>query len=223
MSANSARPGSVWDSLPRSLRWTAALCACLLVIICVAYLILQVAVLVAPLTLALAAALLLTALLQPISGLVVRLGAPPAVGALAGVLVLLPVLIVPGVLFWQVTADQLADLPGQIEAGWRRTREWLTATFGISGDQLDRLSQQAGEQISSSGVSLTGLALTAVEVLAAAVLAVILLFFFLKDGRQIVGWLIQRFPRRHRDRVAAAGANGWQALAGYARGTVMVP
>jgi putative heme transporter len=222
MTTNSARRPSVWDSLPWSLRWTAAMSGCILLVAALTYLIVQLAVRVAPVTLAILVALLLTALLQPITEWLVRLGAPRAVGALAGVLALLVVLVIPGALFWQVTANQLADLPGQLAAGWARTREWLSGAFRISGEQLDALGQQARDQIGSSGISLTGIALTAVEAVAAAVVAIILLFFFLRDGRQIVGWLVDRFPQRHRERVATAGRTGWQALAGYARGVVAV-
>jgi RimJ/RimL family protein N-acetyltransferase len=50
----------------------------------------------------------------------------------------------------------------------------------------------------------------------------VLLFFFVKDGEQIVGWFIARAPERVRDDMRASGARGWGALAGYVRGTAAI-
>jgi putative heme transporter len=215
-------PGrGVWESLAWPLRYGAVASACLLLIAALVYLLIRLAVLVAPLTLAVLVALLLTALLEPVARLVQRLGAPRAVGALAAMLVLLAFIVLPAALLWSTTAAQAAQLPQQLGEGWQRTQQWLV-DIGIGADQLDRVSQQVREQLSASGGNLTATAMGVVEALGAALLALILLFFFLKDGQLMAGWLERRLPERSRDRAARATRAGWQALAHYARGTVAV-
>jgi predicted PurR-regulated permease PerM len=211
----------VWESLSWSLRYGAVACACLLLIAAAVYLLVRLAVLVAPLTLAILVAFLLAALLEPVAGLVGRLPVPRAVAALAAILVLLAVLVLPGVLVWSVTARQAQDLPQQLGQGWERTKEWLVG-IGVSEGQLDRITQQISDQAGAAGGNLTATAMGVVEALGAALLALVLLFFLLKDGRRMAAWATDRFPVRSRERAARAAHDGWDALARYARGTVAV-
>ena len=216
----STRAG-VWESMAWSLRYGAVASLCLLLIVAAVLLLVRFAVLVAPLTLAVLVALLLAALLEPVARLVCRLPVPRAVGAFAAILVLFGLLVLPAILLWDVTARQAADLPQQLDEGWARTQEWLVG-LGIGAEQLDRITQQLKEQAGAAGGNLTATAMGVAEALGAALLALVLLFFLLKDGPLMAGWLTDRFPRRSRDRVARAGRDGWEALGKYARGTVAV-
>jgi predicted PurR-regulated permease PerM len=217
------RGTGVLRALPWSLRYAAAVAGCVLLVAAAVYLLLRLAVMVAPLTLAVLVALLLTALLQPVTALVCRLGAPRAVGALAGVFVLLVVLVVPVLLMWQAVATQAGELPEELGQGWERTRGWVSATFGVAEPQLDNAVQQGGERVRRAvAPNATAYAMSAVEALGAALLSLVLLFFLLKDGPSIVAWSRDRLPEHSRERWSEAGANGWRALARYARGTVAV-
>ncbi|MEV0130345.1 AI-2E family transporter [Dactylosporangium sp. NPDC050688] len=217
------RRTGVWRALPWSLRYAAAAAGCALVVAAAVYLLLRLAVLVAPLTLAVVVALLLTALLQPVAALVCRLGAPRALGALAGVLVLLVVLLVPALLMWQAVAQQAGELPGELGQGWQRTRDWLAGTVGVSEQRLDAAVQQGGERLRTAvAPNAAAYAMSAVEAFGAALLSLVLVFFLLKDGPSIVGWSRGLLPEHSRDRWSEAAANGWRALARYARGTVAV-
>jgi predicted PurR-regulated permease PerM len=200
-----------------SLRYGAVASLCLLLIVAAVLLLVRFAVLVAPLTLAVLVALLLAALLEPVT----RLPVPRAVGALAAILLLFAVLVLPAVLLWDVTAQQAADLPRQLDEGWGRTQEWLVG-LGIGAEQLDRITQQVKDQAGAAGGNLTATAMGVAEALGAALLALVLLFFILKDGHLMAGWIADRFPRHSRERAARAGRDGWDALARYARGTVAV-
>ncbi|MGN9909942.1 AI-2E family transporter [Phytohabitans sp. LJ34] len=212
----------MWESLSWSLRYGAVACGCLLLIAAALYLLIRLAVLVAPLTLAIFVALLLTALLQPVAGLARRrLRAPDTVAALAAILVLFAVLVVPAVLLWPTTAEQAADLPQQMGAGWDRTREWIVGA-GLSEEQLRGLTEQIQERARAAGSSAASAAIGVVEALGAALLALVLVFFLLKDGGRMADWALARLPERDRDRAAGAAREGWGALAGYARGTVVV-
>jgi putative heme transporter len=211
----------VWESLAWSLRYGAVASLCLLLIVAAVLLLVRFAVMVAPLTLAVLVAVLLAALLEPVTRLVCRLPVPRAAGAFAAILVLLAVLVLPAVLLWNVTAQQAADLPQQLDEGWARTRDWLVG-IGIGEGQLDRITQQVKDQAGAAGGNLTATAMSVAEALGAALLAVVLLFFVLKDGHLMAGWIADRFPRHSRDRAARAIRDGWEALARYARGTVAV-
>ncbi len=213
----------VWQSLPWSLRYAAAAAGCVLVVAAAVHLALRLAVLVAPLTLAVAIALLLTALLQPVTEAVCRRGAPRALGALAGLLALLAVLVVPGVLLWPLAAGQAAQLPGQLEKGWARTRQWLTdSPLGVTGDQIDAAIDRVVDQIRAAAPNLAASAMGALEALGAAVLALVLVFFLLKDGSAMAGWFGRLLPEHSRQRWSEAAGKGWHALAAYARGTMAI-
>lgn len=212
----------MWESLSWSLRYGAVACGCLLAIAAALYLLIRLAVLVAPLTLAIFVALLLTALLQPVAGLARRLRAPDAVAALAAILVLFAVLVIPAVLLWPMTAEQAADLPQQMAAGWNRTREWIVGA-GLSEEQLQSLTDQIQQRARAAGSGAASAAMGVVEALGAALLALVLVFLLLKDGRRMTDWALARVPERSRDRAADAAREGWGALAGYARGTIASP
>jgi predicted PurR-regulated permease PerM len=196
--------------------------ACVLLASGVAYLILRLAVLVAPLTMALVAALVLTALLQPVSAVLRRGHVPAALAALAAIGVLLAVLVLPAVLMWPTVADQAADLPDQLSQGWSRTQDWLVGTLGLSESQLSSAIDRISAEARSSAPDPVGSAMTVVEGVGAALLALVLIFFLLKDGPAMARWFGGLLPQRSRDRWMSAAGNGWQALARYARGTVAV-
>jgi hypothetical protein len=48
------------------------------------------------------------------------------------------------------------------------------------------------------------------------------LFYFLYDGRGIFTFLLGAFPQESRARVDHAASNGWRALSGYVRATILV-
>jgi predicted PurR-regulated permease PerM len=53
-------------------------------------------------------------------------------------------------------------------------------------------------------------------------LALVLLFFLLKDGERIWGWVIDLVPSGHRDDARAIGDRAWATLGGYLRGVTLV-
>src|SRR5699024_9658234 len=97
--------------------------------------------------------------------------------------------------------------------GWDRDEIMSTINDGIAS-----LQEESG-QIASQVVS--GAALV-VQAITALVLAITLLFFFVKDGAQIVDWMIARTPARVRDTTRALGRRAWTALTGFIRGTAAI-
>jgi predicted PurR-regulated permease PerM len=150
---------------------------------------------------------LLAALIVVVGGTVVFLG---------GIVLLVPAF-----------TRQVAALGPTVREAFERVLEWLDeGPLGLDRAEIETLATDAianVSQFSGTIASQVGsIAIAVGEVLAAVSLAVVLLFFFVKDGEQIVGWFIARAPERLRDDMRAAGARGWGALAGYVRGTAAI-
>jgi len=122
---------------------------------------------------------------------------------------------------------QVAALGPTIGEAFERMLQWLDeGPLSLDRGEIERIVSDAlaniGQFSGTIASQVGSIALAVGEVLAALSLAIVLLFFFVKDGEQIVGWFIARTPERLRDDVRASGARGWGALAGYVRGTAAI-
>jgi putative heme transporter len=97
--------------------------------------------------------------------------------------------------------------------GWDREE-----VMGFFEQGLETAQERGGE---IAGQVVSGAAI-AVQALAAISLAVVLLFFFVKDGEQLIAWLLARTPVDHQETMQAVGRRAWTALAGFVRGTAAV-
>lgn len=96
--------------------------------------------------------------------------------------------------------------------------------LGITEEQVASARQAAGELLASDRVqrgAVSG-ATVAAEVVAGAFLGAVVLFFLLKDGRQIFEFLIQPLSDRHQARARRIGDHSVAVLGGYVRGTAVV-
>ncbi|MFI6821565.1 AI-2E family transporter [Micromonospora sp. NPDC050187] len=221
------RPGpgglrGTWDRLPWLVRSVVVWSACLVVMVAALYLLGRIAVLLAPLAIALAVTLFLTALLDPVTRLLRRLRLPGTLAALLTVLLLLGVLFGTVALVWSLTAGQFKDLAGELDQGVQRTRDFVTSTLPVSETQLERLTEQARSGMDRSSPDPVSGARTAAEVAGSVLLSLVLLFFLLKDGRAMWHWVVRRVSERNRAVAAAAGRAGWRTLGAYSRGTMMI-
>ncbi|MEU9506994.1 AI-2E family transporter [Micromonospora sp. NPDC048170] len=217
-----AGPRQTWAALPWLVRSAVVWSACLVVTVAGLYLLGKIAVLLAPLAIALAATIFLTALLDPVQLALRRLRLPAAPAALLTVLLLLGVLVGVGALVWSLTAGQFSELSQELGQGLRRTREFVTSTLPVSDQQLDRLLDQARQGLGQGSLDPVSSARTAAEVLGSALLALVLLFFLLKDGRSMWHWTLSRMTGPNRAVTAEAGRAGWRTLGAYSRGTMMI-
>ena len=172
-------------------------------------------------------ALVLATLCVPPARALEARGLRPALAAVIVVLGGLALLVGLVALLTPSFVDQILQLRPTIEAGIEDVLGWLeSGPLGWDRERIDELLQQARSTASSSssrifsGV-LSGAAIVA-ETLAGLALVIVLLFFFVKDGAQIVDWFVARTPERHRDDLRAAGGRAWSALGGYVRGTATV-
>ncbi len=111
--------------------------------------------------------------------------------------------------------EAVETLLGFLEAnfGWDRAEVMETMEAGLA-----TLAEQSGQLAAQvwSGAAI------AVQAVTAIVLAIVLLFFFVKDGEQIVDWMIARSPRPYEDTIRAVGRRSWNALSGFIRGTAAI-
>ncbi|MER7330533.1 MULTISPECIES: AI-2E family transporter [unclassified Micromonospora] len=217
-----AEPRQTWAALPWLVRSAVVWSACLVVVVAALYLLGKIAVLLAPLAIALAATVFLTALLDPVQLALRRLRLPASLAALLTVLLLLGVLFGVGALVWNLTASQFNELSQELSQGLQRTREFVTSTLPVNDQQLDRLLDQVRQGLGQGTVDPVSGARTAAEVLGSALLALVLLFFLLKDGRSMWRWVLSRMTGPNRSVTAEAGRVGWRTLGAYSRGTMMI-
>jgi predicted PurR-regulated permease PerM len=132
-------PRGTWDQLPWLVRSAVVWSACLVVVVAGLYLLGKIAVLLAPLAIALAATIFITALLDPVLLRLRRLRLPASLAALLTLLLLLGILVGAGALVWNLTAAQFGELSQELDEGLQRTRDFVTSALPVSDEQLDRL------------------------------------------------------------------------------------
>lgn len=98
--------------------------------------------------------------------------------------------------------------------------------LGYDREQVMDLLAEAGQALQDQGGQIAGQVASGVvavfQFLAGLALAIVLLFFFVKDGAQIVDWMIARTPADHRATTRAVGRRAWVALSGFIRGTAAI-
>jgi predicted PurR-regulated permease PerM len=215
-------PGAFGD-VPRGLRTSTAIVACLIVLAVGGWLVATVLARLASLTLSLAATLLLAALIMPVARGLRRLHAPPWLAALGGVLSIVVIVAGPLALIGNETVHQWPQLQQGIGQGVDRIREWLLhGPMPISSRRIDAIGAEIRHRITASAPDPAAGASAAAQVAAAAVLALLLVFFVLKDGTSMWAWTLRMMPEHLRPRMDAAARAGWDSLVAYVRGTVVI-
>lgn len=176
-------------------------------------------------TVPLIVALLLAALLMPVTRFLSR--ALPR-GAAAGLTVLGTLGVIGGALSFvgsQFSA-QFSDISDQVGQGIVEIRSWFRTSFGISDNQVDDWIATAREQLGSSSGNLGETAaqagLTVTHLVAGFFIAMFALFFFLYEGERIWAWAVRLFPRNARARVHSSGVIAWGQLSSFTRATIIV-
>jgi putative heme transporter len=177
--------------------------------------------------LAFVAALLITALLQPIVGRLKRAGVPRG---LATCITFIGGFVLMGLVGWFVVEQVIVNtdqLSQQLQAGVGQLKKWLLhSPFHVTPRQIDQITKNLqhaigtnAEQITSAGLQGVTLVL---EVFTSAFLAMFTTLFLLYDGRSVWNWVLKLVPGDARAGVAGAGPRAWRTLTLYVRGTVVV-
>lgn len=174
-----------------------------------------------------AIAMLLTALLTPLNRLLRGWGWPPALAATASLLAM--GLVVAGVFaaIGTQVAREWPELWRQAVAGVGVLLNWLaTGPLHIDQSQLEGYLAQANEWVSSSLAELAGLAgragIGVGHFLAGLAIALIATFFFLASGRRLWTAITSLLPRQYVAPTVRAADRGWASLVAYMRAQVLV-
>lgn len=179
---------------------------------------LQVAQRVYLVTLPLAAALLLTALLSPLVDNLQGRGLPRP-GAVA-VTVVGGIIALAAVLTWVVTRA-VAELPALFTELTNAVQR-LPFRSVLANDWRDQLVAQLQQHRGdlTQGV-LSGL-LVGAEVLTGLLLTLLLTLILLSDGERMWSWLVGRLPAPAQPRLRQAGRHAYARLSGWVRGTFVI-
>ena len=220
-------PGAEGAGVPRWLQTGAAWSWRLLLLAIAAYIVARVAAVLYIVVVPCAAAILLTALLQPLAGRMRRAGLGP-LGATWCTL-LLAVAALAGAVFL-VTSRVRAEYPTLVTQFKHTTADiqsWLAGPpFHLRTGSLQTLSNDVVKYLSQHKSLVEGTVVTGsrivVEILAGVVLCFFVSFFLIKDGDRIWGWLTVRLEAERKRRTDLAARAAWKAIVYYVRGTVAV-
>ncbi|HUZ23421.1 MAG TPA: AI-2E family transporter [Streptosporangiaceae bacterium] len=222
-----APAASADDQVPRLLRQAAAWAWRLILVAILVYGAFRVAVALRLVVLPLIAALLLAALLQPLSARLRRAGLPALLATWCALLV--AIVIIAGAA--TLTANRVgADYP-RLAAEVQRTATELQRSlagppFHLKGARLQQFTKQVTQFLSQHKAVIAGTVVTGgrifLESLTGLVLTLFISFFLLKDGSRIWSWIISGLSPEASRRMANAGVAAWHALTGYVRGTTAV-
>jgi len=173
------------------------------------------------------AALLLTALLQPLTQRLRRLGLPALAATWCTVLAALAVLAGVVTIAATRTSADYQRLATDLGNTTNDLERWLAgAPFHLHRAGLTQLSNRILAFLKQHQSAVAGTVLSGgrifLEVLAGLVLTLFVTFFLLKDGERIWGWLTDFLGQNARTRARGAGAAAWLTLTWYVRGTVAV-
>ncbi|MFB7468386.1 AI-2E family transporter [Streptomyces sp. NPDC056224] len=177
--------------------------------------------------LAFAAAMLVTALLQPFVVRLRRLGLPRGLAtAVTAILGFVVIGLVGWFVVWQVM-ENLDDLSDRVRDGINELKLWaLDSPFHVTEKQITDIAKNLSETIGTNTEQITSAGLQGVtvlvEVLTGMLLAMFSTLFLLYDGKRIWTWTLGLVPAAARPGVAGAGPRAWRTLTAYVRGTVLV-
>ncbi|PKQ32156.1 MAG: AI-2E family transporter [Actinobacteria bacterium HGW-Actinobacteria-2] len=175
----------------------------------------------------LAVAVLLTALLAPLNG---RLRAWKWPGVLASIASLLVMALVVAGVFVAIGTQVVKEWPQlwvQAEAGIATFLTWLASgPLQIDQAQLSGYLTQLSDWVANSKAELASAAAKAGvgvgHFFAGLAIALIATFFFLAGGEQLWGSVLKLVPRHYQVATDRAVGRGWESLVAYMRAQVLV-
>jgi predicted PurR-regulated permease PerM len=221
--AEPATPSQVpgWLQLAAGWSWR------LLVVGVVVYLTFRVASMLRLVVLPFIAALLLTALLLPLTRRLRRAGMPGLAATWCTLLVAVAVLAGAAALAATQTTADYQTLVHELGNTTHDLQRWLAGPpFRFRQSSLAQLSNRLLTFLKQHQSAVAGTVLSGgkifLEILAGLVLMLFVTFFLLKDGDRIWAWLVGFLSPEGRRRAQGAGTAAWEALTYYVRGTIAV-
>lgn len=215
--------------VPHTLRIAAAWSWRLIVVGLLGWVLLRFIGIISIVVVPLSIALLLSALLAPAVGWLLRLRLRLPRSLATFLVMICGLAAVAGTLTLVITqfVDGLPQLTTNASAGVRQIQEWArTGPLHLSDAQVNEAIDSAQNWINSNTSALTATgfatAATLAEVLTGTLLVLFATFFFLRDGRKIWRFIVRLFPLNVRWSLSDAGEASWVTLGAYVRATVLV-
>lgn len=173
------------------------------------------------------AALLLTALLHPLTARLRRSGMPSM--AATWCTFLSAIVVLAGLVF--LAADRVSAeyprLQTEVKHTARQVQTSLAGSpFHLTNVRLEQYANSFTHFLSQHQSLIAGTVVTGgkivIELVTGLVLMLFVTFFLLKDGNKIWQWLVAALPAGSRSRADNAGAAAWTAVVNYMRGTTAV-
>lgn len=170
-------------------------------------------------------ALFPAALLDPLASRLRDSRLPNALGALALVVALLLVFVIPVRLVVPLVADQVPALVDVVSDGLQQLQgvvDWSALPGSPQGP--GELAEQAVDALAEGGAIGPGIAAatTAVSVVSGLLLLIVVLFFLLKDGRRLWTGVLDLVPAGRRGAVDDMAGLAWWTLGAYFRGQILI-
>ncbi|MEU8247833.1 AI-2E family transporter [Nonomuraea sp. NPDC048916] len=204
----------------------AAWCACLILIGVVGNYVFTIVATMRLVALPVAVALLLTALLFPLTRALRESGLRPIYATWITMFVALAVL---GGVGWIIGVRGNEEFPRLVKQGQQTAKAvetWLyTGPLQVKPSQLSTWVDDVAKMVTERQQQITSTVLAGtvvvIEVLTSIVLLLFVTFFLLKDGDRIWAWFLRAFGGAA-PRVDRAGRTAWVTLSHYVQGTVVV-
>jgi putative heme transporter len=213
--------------VPWGLDLTAAWAWRFLVIAAAGYVLLWLVAFFAVVTIPLAVALLISALVIPVVDALDRFlprGLAALLVVIAGIAFVVAMLTFAG----QQVANGATDLADQTVQGLDEIKQWLKdGPLNASDSQINDYIQQVQDAVADAGKridlgSVTEVSTAVSHVLAGFFIVLFSTYFFLADGERIWAWLVRLAPRAAREHTDSSGRVAWISLTQFVRATVIV-
>ena len=174
------------------------------------------------------AAMLLTALLQPLTARLRKAGLPSLAATWCTILAAIAVLAGVGTLAANRVSADYPQLSDEVRHTARQVQVSLAGPpFHVNSVRLQQYSNELVQFLTQHKSLVAGTVVTGgkivLELLTGFVLTMFITFFLLKDGQRIWGWLVSGLAAAAEE---AGGQRGWlaawSALVNYVRGTTIV-
>jgi putative heme transporter len=163
-------------------------------------------------------------LLVPVAGWLKDRGVPAALASLVSILAGIGLIVGVIAVLIPAVASEAPELADSASEGIEELEE-LVADLGIGiesvDDLLDRVQEQVGDLGEYTEEALDA-AVAAGETITGAILVMVILFFYLKDGRRLTRGLVATLPERHRSTATTIAEQAWTTLGAYFRGQMLV-
>jgi predicted PurR-regulated permease PerM len=220
-------PNGVDENIPAGIRlagaWSWRILAISAALAVFLFVIVQLRLMVIPLLVA----VLVSSLLVPIVGFLIRHRWPKALAVAAALLGTLAVLGGLVTLAATQIADGTTGLATRLGDSYASLKELLLASpLHLTEPQINDYVQQAwtaiqaDSQVFVSGALSVGSSVG--HLLTGVLLTLFSLLFILIDGAGIWGWIVRLFPRRARAAIAGAGEAGWATLGNFSKVQILV-